>query len=211
MNPIDVFDLSRTGAQWDGSVPLAALPRLRASLLAEAGGPATALRFACDSGPDSQGRPALRLQLHAVLPLRCDRCGAALHFALASHSSFYFVETEAQLAAIAIDDTPEEALLGSRHFDLAELIEDEAILQLPISPRHDRCPPAAVAAGRTAAPAPAPAPGAQRPHPFATLAGLRERLQNAPEGAPAAPAEGATAVPKASPDPQGRKRRRGGA
>ncbi len=93
---------------------------------------------------------------------------------LAERREFYFVATEADLAAIAIDDAPEEALLGSTHFDLAGLIEDEAILQLPISPRHARCAPRAPA-GRGD-----PAAATGRPQPFA---GLREQLRGA--GAPA--------------------------
>jgi len=178
MNTIDVYEASRSGAQWQGSVPLAQLTRLGASLVPDPAGRATALHYACHSGPDALGRPALQLRLEGVLPLRCDRCGEVLHFTLAAASVFYFVDTEEQLAAVPIDDTPEEALLGSTHFDLAELIEDEAILQLPISPRHGRCPAGALA-GRGAA---AQGTAAQRPHPFAGLAGLKDGLAARPDG-----------------------------
>jgi len=187
MNTIDVYEASRSGAQWQGSVPLAELTRLATSLAPDPAGRATTLYYACHCGPDALGRPALQLRLEAVLPLPCDRCGEVLHFTLAAGSLFYFVDTEEQLAAVPIDDSPDEALLGSAHFDLAELIEDEAILQLPISPRHGRCPAGALS-GRAAAPE-ATAP--QRPHPFAGLAGLKERLPAEADGAdaPAAPAE----------------------
>lgn len=77
------------------------------------------------------------------------------------------MRSEADLADIPVDDAPEEPLVGSAHFDLAALIEDEAILQLPISPRHPDC----------AAPFPVE-PDAdaeeERPHPFAELARLRK-------------------------------------
>jgi uncharacterized protein len=125
----------------------------------------------------------MELWLQAQLPLRCDRCAQELVFALSVRRSFYFVASEEQLAATEIDDAPEEALLGSAHFDLAGLIEDEAILQLPISPRHECCTPAVVV---DAVPTDAP-----RPKPFAQLQGLREALRGqASAGGPAQALEG---------------------
>jgi uncharacterized protein len=40
---------------------------------------------------------------------------------------------------LPIDDAPDEPLLGSRRFDVAALVEEQAILALPISPRHAAC------------------------------------------------------------------------
>ena len=81
------------------------------------------------------------------------------------------MRTEQELARIPDDESEDEPLLGSERFDLHELLEDEAILALPISPRHADC----------AAPAPAaPDAGAEatgRPHPFASLASLKSRRQ----------------------------------
>jgi len=52
---------------------------------------------------------------------------------------FFFVTDEAELGRLPIDDAPDEPLLGSAQFDLAALIEDQVILALPISPRHEGC------------------------------------------------------------------------
>ncbi len=172
MQPVDVYTLARTGARRAGELPLARLARLGASLLRQDG----ALAYDCQGLVDALGRPALRMSLHAPLALRCDRCGGELLYELAVQRVFYFVDSEAQLAAIEIDDTPEEPLLGSIQFDLAALIEDEAILQLPLSPRHAHCAPR-----RDASAASAPA----RPNPFAALQALRGHL-----GGPALPAAG---------------------
>jgi uncharacterized protein len=176
MDRIDVFSFARTGAQRAGEISLAAMPRLGASLVALDG----MVHFHCVGQVDARGRPGVRLAIHACLPLRCDRCAMRLDLELDVERDFYFVRTEAELAVIAIDDAPEEALLGSVAFDLVALIEDEAILQLPISPRHGDCVPAAVA-GRAGEPD-------TPPRPFAGLAGLRERMA-APEiaAAPVAP------------------------
>jgi len=193
MDTIDVFALARHAAQWEGRRRLAAMARLCPSLTDGPGERDAELRFACRSGTDGHGRPALQLLLEGVLPLRCDRCAQLLPYALHAQRQFYFVATEEELAAIPIDDTPEEALLGSAHFDLAGLIEDEAILQLPISPRHARCPGGAARTRRAAPPA-----DAGRPHPFAALAGLRERLipGAAPSGAPETDDGGTDSAPK---------------
>jgi uncharacterized protein len=165
MNSIDVFRMARSGASLDGELDLARMPRLAASLMRHDG----RLAFGCQGRIDSRGRPAMQLTLRARLPLCCDRCARELDFALSVQRTFYFVASEAELAAIEIDDAPEEALLGSAHFDLAGLIEDEAILQLPISPRHDGCALLEEAA----------ALGAPRPaNPFAQLQGLREELRS---------------------------------
>lgn len=196
MDTMDVFTLARTGARVEGERPLALMPRLAASLTASEG----VLRYACEGSTDALGRPALRLHLQARLPVRCDRCGRALALALDAERQFFFVATEQELAAIPIDDSPQEPLLGSAHFDLAGLLEDEAILQLPISPRHADCvAPYSAGASATAAADRGPAGGsvagfddapADARRPFARLAGLREQLQAAAVPAAVAPPDG---------------------
>lgn len=186
MDRIDIYAAARSRASWTGRVPLSAMPRLCASLT---DGPAdrdALLAYACRGFTDDQGRPALELRLDAVLPVRCDRCGRKLALALEAERAFYFVDTQAQLAAIPIDDTPEEALLGSPQFDLAGLIEDEAILQLPISPRHADCDPAVDGAGAVAMHRPDAPAADERTHPFAGLAALRDQFK----GPGAAPDDG---------------------
>ena len=167
MITIDVYALARREAQWHGKIALAAMPRLGASLLRTEG----SIAYRCRAGRDARGRPALHLELHGNLILRCDRCGGECDLAIGASRQFFFVPTEAELAAQPIDETPEEALLGSAHFDLAALIEDEAILQLPISPRHEQCE----LLGRLTQ---TEVPG-EPVHPFAALAVLRERLRGA--------------------------------
>ncbi|SPJ16939.1 putative metal-binding protein, possibly nucleic-acid binding protein [Burkholderiales bacterium] len=193
MAKIDVFALARAGATLDGKIAFAAMPRLAQSLMHREG----TLSYRCVGLIDERRRAALHVFLDAVLPLRCDRCGCELDLALTVKGRFYFVHTEADLAAIAIDDSPEEALLGSPQFDLASLIEDEAILHLPISPRHEDCVPQAKL--------PSMDPVPDRRQPFAQLAGLRDQLRRS---APALQRAPATAGPRATQSSQRRKPRR---
>lgn len=195
MNTVDVFQMARLGLSLEGRVAISDMPRL-ASALAHSRG---ALRYDCIGHIDEHGRPALRLQIEGVLPVRCDRCGEEFDLALQAHKTFFFVGTEAELAGIPIDDLPEEALLGSSRFNLQALIEDEAILQLPISPRHEACV-AASEPTETAA-------QSDRSHPFAPLEALRERLRSAPALHQRPPAHVPSGARRTT---AGRKPRRGG-
>ena len=68
------------------------------------------------------------------------------------------------------DDTEEDLLALSREFDLHGLIEDELLMSLPVVPRHGVCPepvPMKVADEDFEA------ASAEKPNPFAALAGLR--------------------------------------
>lgn len=164
---LDVFELARTQATVRGRLPLAAMTRLADSLAGGSG----ELEYTLKGDLDDRGRPAARLSVSGTVQLVCDRCGSAVPFGLECESHYYFVRTEQELSRIPVDDSPDEPLLGSTRFDLHELIEDEAILALPISPRHDACQPAPEPRAETAEGNP------QRPHPFAALAKLKSRRQ----------------------------------
>ena len=83
---------------------------------------------------------------------------------------FRFVADEA--TAEALDDESEEDLLAmSREFDLHELIEDELLMALPVVPKHTECPTAVPLASSDDDFEEA---SAEKPNPFAALAGLRK-------------------------------------
>jgi uncharacterized protein len=161
--PCDVWELARQRGEVEGDLQLSDAPRLAAELVDTAG----ALHFRMTGLTDERGRPAARMQLDGEVKVRCDRCGEALAVPIRERAEFFFVEDEATLARLPIDEAPEEPLLGSHRFDLAALIEDQALLALPISPRHAAC-----AIG--AAPAEESENG-QTHRPFAALAALKPR------------------------------------
>ena len=81
----------------------------------------------------------LHLQADAVLSLTCQRCLAPVDVPLSIDRDFRFVADEA--TAEAEDDQCEEDLLvTSRSFDLAGLIEDELLMDMPLVPQHGACP-----------------------------------------------------------------------
>jgi uncharacterized protein len=108
-------------------------------------------------GENGGGRLSLTVEISGELRLVCQRCLGPLAFPLAARSELELAETESEIEA-AGDDV--DRVLATKAMDVATLVEDEAILALPMAPLHGRCetgvaPEAAVKAG-----------------PFASLAGL---------------------------------------
>lgn len=180
MNPriVDVFEFARLARCVEAGIPVGQMPRL-ASLLS---GPAAPVRAEYQGRVDERGRSAARLRLQATLPLTCDRCGRPCDWPLDTEAGFFFVGDESALHAEPITAEGDEPLVGSRHFDWWDLVEDQAILSLPISPRHPDCAAAASStsgAGRAAPASAHPAPGdaagdGERRRPFAVLAALKK-------------------------------------
>ena len=162
---VDVYELARERRTIEGDLALADLPRLAASLLRTEG----SLRYRIRGEIDGRGRPGAEMHLSATLQLECQRCTQELDFPLRRNAYFRFVSSEEELNALPIDDDDVDELLGSQHMDIAAWIEDEAILSLPLVPRHDDCRPAVplVAASDGVD------GGEKRPSPFAALASLK--------------------------------------
>lgn len=140
-----------------GKVPVAALERLAATLADTAG----ELEWSLAGGRDGRGRPQLVLAVSGSLRLVCQRCLKPLEFALASESSLLLLKPGAEPLGDEEDDVP-DAVEASETQDVLVLVEDEAMLALPIAPRHEHCE-SPEAAGKN-----------QEPSPFAVLAQLKK-------------------------------------
>ncbi len=156
----DSFELARSRRSIDGEVSIARLPRLADFLTTLEG----VLRYRLEGVIDDQGRAGADLQLTGRLPLICHRCNAPLDFELDRTTRFIFVAGESELNALPIEDDEIDAVIGSRAMDIHQWIEDEAILSLPLVPRHDGCSAPVVPIGDER-------PGAKNP--FTELAALR--------------------------------------
>lgn len=110
----------------------------------------------------------LGLQAQTTVWLTCQRCLQPMREPLAVDCRIRFVRGEA--AAEALDAELEDDVLALvRSLDVAELIEDELLLALPIVPRHGECPePLPLPADEAPEPAPADSP-------FAVLQGLKRQ------------------------------------
>jgi uncharacterized protein len=156
---LDVFELAREGDSIEGELEAAALARLSGLLSPPMG----RIRFRFQGRIDERGRSAADLHIEGHVGLRCDLCGAHLEWALDESDGFFFVDDEAHLGALPIAIEGDEPLLADRHFDLQDLVEEQTILALPISPRHPACEHQARAAGS----------GQESNRPFEALAALK--------------------------------------
>ena len=112
-----------------GSVPLAKLPRLAASLAQSAG----TLQVELQATRDDEGQDWLHGEIRGRLPLTCQRglhdfdwnCDVALSLAL--------VETEAEEEKL-LKDT-ESYRVEDDELPLRDLVEEEVLLALPMMPR----------------------------------------------------------------------------
>jgi len=170
----DVKLLCRDAAQVEGSFALATMPRLASSLQ---GVPDTAVTWKAlgSRRPVIGGEPEnwLHLQAQALVPLQCQRCLQTYAQALRVDRRFLFVAHESQAERLD-EELEDDVLVMPARLDLAELLEDELILALPLVPRHeDGCPlPLPLRADDLKAEAAA--------NPFAALAALRGRPPDEP-------------------------------
>ena len=150
---VDAFDFARRGQVVEGAFSIHRLQRLLEGLAEQPLGEVTELATA-PAGPGAvryviQGRRTkddksqLVVQVQANLVLECQRCLGPLILPIDRTTVFELVRRESDLS----DDEPDEddfdapeQIVGSPKFDLAELLEDELILEVPYVPRHTQCP-----------------------------------------------------------------------
>lgn len=190
---IDTHEFTRRCDSAQGHEPLAALERLGSLLAAREGVIAWRLSGRGDTGADGSPRARLHLALSLTAAMRCVRCLERLDVSLAVERDYRLVATEAQAEQEDVDDDDVDLLAGARRFDLAGLIEDEAIMALPPAPRHDGCSAPMVSGDAAALIDAEPAPPSQ--HPFAALGLLRGLAAGQALGAPSDPVDEPGAPP----------------
>ena len=170
---IDTFELARAGAGLSGEIELAAMSRLGSMLADVEGSVAWRLKGWRAARPQGGADDCMALSIAAALRLPCVRCTGPVPVELAVERAYRLVRSEAEAERLDLDDPQYDVLAGDRRFDLEGLVEDEAIMALPLAPRHERCDLPGQGAVDVE-----PAAEARRPGPLAALAKLRNGVQN---------------------------------
>lgn len=160
---IDAFEFCRLKERREGDFAVADMHRLAKDTLDKSG----TIHWAVQGGSNHLGHPTLTLSVSGAVQLMCQRCLQPFGFDIDSVSTLVLAEDEEgidEIEALLADDTV-DVIVGSRSQNVVELIEDEALLALPLSPRHEVCPDQA----RMGA-----AEGAQKVSPFAVLKGVKK-------------------------------------
>ncbi|WII93995.1 YceD family protein [Kingella negevensis] len=121
------------------------------------------LAYTLKGGVDRWQRLFLTLSLSGCLPLQCQRCMKPVDFALDENVRIVLFETEESLDEAMLADEELEGMLLEAELDVFSLIEDQILMALPFSPKHEQC-------GSTDL----DAVNQDKPNPFAVLAGLKK-------------------------------------
>lgn len=165
---IDTDDFTRRGDAESGSVAVAELERLTSLLVSDAGELSWRLEGGRQPRSDGGTDSLLRLHERARVTMRCVRCLESVEVPVAVDRLFKVVDSEDIAEREDPDEDRFDLIARSRRLDVRELIEDEAILALPLAPRHEDCeaPPNVAAADEVVE---------ERENPFAALARLKSK------------------------------------
>ncbi|WP_292934001.1 YceD family protein [Noviherbaspirillum sp.] len=135
---IDAFEFCRLKERREGEVAVADLPRL----VEESADRSGTVRWSLQGGSNQHGHPQLALSVTGTVSLMCQRCLKPFAFEIASESVLVLAPDEESADEIdaMLGDESVEVIVGSRNFDIAQLIEDDALLTIPLSPKHAACP-----------------------------------------------------------------------
>lgn len=157
---IDPQAFARQKENLSGTVALADLhERVRSPDMLDV---SAAVRYTLHGGTDGWQRPFLQLHLSGVLPLQCQRCMNAVDFVVDENVRIVLFADEAALDRAMLADDTLEGMVAEAETDVYTLLEDQILMALPLSPKHDDCP------------ADTDAYRPQRASPFAVLAGLQK-------------------------------------
>ncbi|BBE08792.1 MAG: uncharacterized protein ON057_000293 [Glomeribacter sp. 1016415] len=144
----DVFAFARKQQQASGEVLVQNLSRILNEVTPDklAQHPALrwnvtgAIRQELVAGGKSVAMPYLRLTLEGALWLECQRCLEPYQEPLTIDIWYRIVQNSAQADAAPANDERADVIVGSRQFDLIDLIDEELLLSLPLVPKHSVCP-----------------------------------------------------------------------
>jgi uncharacterized protein len=125
---VDASRMVQARRSFQGTLPLASLGRLRASLAAADGVAVYDLEF----GRDELGIDYLAVHVEAELPLTCQRTLEVYRHPVRLDQRLGLIEDEREEAALPAGYDP--LLIADGVVNLADVIEDELILALPVVP-----------------------------------------------------------------------------
>jgi uncharacterized protein len=139
---IDTFEFCRINGQQEGVTPVADMTRL-AKECANASGEIT---WKAVGSASKLGFPQITLSVNGTVQLVCQRCLQPYAHHLDSSTVLMLGKDDEQADEIEemIADESIDVIVGSRSMELMYLVEDEALLALPHTPKHDVCPDSAL-------------------------------------------------------------------
>lgn len=132
-------EFCRKKQKCEGKVKVADLERLSVVCASKSG----EVRWTVAGKMNLSGHSQLDLTVKGRIDLMCQRCLEAFSFDLDSKAAIILARSEKEADEIeeALDeDDLTEVIVGGETIDILVLVEDEVLLTIPLSPRHDICP-----------------------------------------------------------------------
>jgi uncharacterized protein len=129
---VDSVAFARDAGELRGTVAIADLPRLHDVLFDQSG----AIAYSLTGAVNKDGIASLQLGIDAELMMSCQRCLGPVKFSLKSVRNFELVPEAQELGDPAEEPGDIERIHADAKLDVAALVEDEAILCLPMVAGH---------------------------------------------------------------------------
>jgi uncharacterized protein len=155
---IDGLKFAAEASHLTGDLAVAAMPRLQDSVFEPVGN----VVYELAGKTNRHGQPLIEVYVRGSIPLVCQRCLERLDFDLHRRSRLVLVEEGRELPDVAQEDPDTETIPAAEVGNVADLVEQEVLLGLPLAPVHE-----APCTGRT------DAPEAPTDSPFAVLRTLK--------------------------------------
>jgi len=127
---LDLGQAARLDLRYSGSLAVSSLPRLVSALAGDAGRAEVELRAA----PEVGGRIVVTGRIRAPLQMTCQRCLESVTLEVQTEPRLAWVKSDAEMEALSPEYDP--LLSTDGRVALADLVEDELLLALPLAPRH---------------------------------------------------------------------------
>lgn len=130
---INNLDFARKALVIHDTIAVSQFSRLADALSASDG----ILNYRLAGYQDDSGKPCLKLEISGKLDLLCQRCLSPMDYELDTHASFVIVRDETSIPETEDEADEIDYLEAETHMQVADLIEDEILLSLPLAPKHE--------------------------------------------------------------------------
>ena len=139
---IDAFDFCRSNGSKEGVTPVAEMTRLTKDCADHSG----TITWKVVGGTSKMGFPQMTLSVAGTVQLVCQRCLTPYAHAIDASTVLMLGKDDEQADEIEdmLDDETIDVIVGTRSMELLDLVEDEALLALPHTPKHAVCPDTAL-------------------------------------------------------------------
>jgi len=161
---VDNLEFARHGAVLQGELAIAQLDRLQELLFSNQG----SLNYTLSGKIGAKGESLLECSIGGKLVLQCQRCLEAMEYPLHVVSTLKVVKGLTQFDDVGDEDETVDSIPASAAMNVSALLEEEILLNLPISPLH--------APGACREQSGAKSVKDERTNPFGALAALKGKL-----------------------------------